>query len=143
MLCAAFHTLHDALSFPHTVVHSFLWLHCILSIDIHCLAVRLLPGGTAINQNALSFHVSVFVCMCVCVHMCLCVSMCMCMQICVYILFFCFVFQDRVSLYSPGFPGTHFVDQAGLELRNLPASASQVLGLKACATTARLHLVLL
>jgi hypothetical protein len=28
------------------------------------------------------------------------------------------------------------VDQAGLELRNLPASASQVLGLKACATTA-------
>jgi hypothetical protein len=29
----------------------------------------------------------------------------------------------------------HSVDQAGLELRNLPASASQVLGLKACATT--------
>jgi hypothetical protein len=46
-----------------------------------------------------------------------------------------FVFRDRVSLYSPGCPGTHFVDQAGLELRNLPASASQVLGLKACATT--------
>jgi hypothetical protein len=41
------------------------------------------------------------------------------------------VFQDRVSLYSPGCPGTHFVDQAGLELRNPPASASQVLGLKA------------
>jgi hypothetical protein len=37
--------------------------------------------------------------------------------------------------YSPGCPGTHFVDQAGLELRNLPASASQVLGLKACTTT--------
>jgi hypothetical protein len=30
------------------------------------------------------------------------------------------------------------VDQAGLELRNPPASASQVLGLKACATTAQL-----
>jgi len=43
--------------------------------------------------------------------------------------------RDRVSLYSPGCPGTHFVDQAGLEFRNLPASASQVLGLKACATT--------
>jgi hypothetical protein len=42
-------------------------------------------------------------------------------------------FQDRVSLYSPGCPGTHFVDQAGLELRNPPASASRVLGLKACA----------
>jgi hypothetical protein len=30
----------------------------------------------------------------------------------------------------------HSVDQAGLELRNPPASASQVLELKACATTA-------
>jgi hypothetical protein len=48
---------------------------------------------------------------------------------------FVFVFQDRVSLYSPGCPGTHFVDQAGLELRNPPASASEVLGLKACTTT--------
>ena len=45
------------------------------------------------------------------------------------------VFRDRVSLCSPGCPGTHVVDQAGLELRNLPASASQVLGLKLCATT--------
>jgi hypothetical protein len=45
-----------------------------------------------------------------------------------------FVFQDRVSLYSLGYLGTHFVDQACLELRILPASASQVLGLKACAT---------
>ena len=36
---------------------------------------------------------------------------------------FCF-FRDRVSLCSPGCPGTHSVDQAGLELRNLPASAS-------------------
>ncbi|GAB1287511.1 N-alpha-acetyltransferase 15, NatA auxiliary subunit [Apodemus speciosus] len=35
-----------------------------------------------------------------------------------------------VSLYSPGCSGTHSVDQAGLELRNPPASASQVLGLK-------------
>jgi hypothetical protein len=44
--------------------------------------------------------------------------------------------RDRVFLYSPGCPGTHSVDQAGLKLRNPPASASQVLGLKACATTA-------
>jgi hypothetical protein len=50
-------------------------------------------------------------------------------------LFFLF-FQDRVSLYSPGCPGTHFVDRAGLEFRDPPASASRVLGLKACATTA-------
>jgi hypothetical protein len=49
---------------------------------------------------------------------------------------FGFVFQDRGDLCSPGCPGTHSVDQAGLELRNLPASASRVLGLKACATTA-------
>jgi hypothetical protein len=52
------------------------------------------------------------------------------------------VFRDSVSLYSPGCPGAHFVDQAGLKLRNPPASASQVLGLKACATTARLPLFL-
>jgi hypothetical protein len=44
-------------------------------------------------------------------------------------------FPDTVSLCSPGCPGTHFVDQAGLKLRNAPASASQVLGLKACTTT--------
>jgi hypothetical protein len=57
---------------------------------------------------------------------------------------FCFVlflfvclFPDRVSLCNPGRPGTHSVDQAGLELRNPPVSASQVLGLKAWATTAR------
>ena len=50
-----------------------------------------------------------------------------------FCLFVCF--RDRVSLCSPGCPGTHFVDQAGLELRNPPASASRVLGLKGCATT--------
>jgi hypothetical protein len=57
-----------------------------------------------------------------------------------FFFFFSFflVFRDRVSLCSPGCPGSHSVDQAGLELRNLPASASQVLGLKACATTAQL-----
>jgi hypothetical protein len=48
-------------------------------------------------------------------------------------------FRDRVSLYNPGCPGTHSVDQAGLELRNPPVSASQVLGLKVCTTTAQLH----
>jgi hypothetical protein len=57
---------------------------------------------------------------------------------------FCFVvvfgFWFFETLYSPGCPGTHSVDQAGLELRNPPASASQVLGLKACATTAQLGL---
>ena len=53
---------------------------------------------------------------------------------------FVLVFGDRVSLCSPGCPGTHSVDQAGLKLRNLPVSASQVLGLKACTTTARLDI---
>jgi hypothetical protein len=50
---------------------------------------------------------------------------------------FCLVFRDRVSLCSPGCPGTHSVDQAGLKFRNPPASASQMLGLQACATTGR------
>jgi hypothetical protein len=60
--------------------------------------------------------------------------------------FFCFVlflfFRDRVSLYSPGCPGTHSVDQAVPKLRNPPASDSQVLGLKACAITTRLFFFL-
>jgi hypothetical protein len=51
-----------------------------------------------------------------------------------FFFFFFLVFRDRVSLSSPSCPGTHFVDQAGLELRNLPTSVSPVLGLKACAT---------
>jgi hypothetical protein len=55
--------------------------------------------------------------------------------------FFGLVFQDRVSLCSSGCPGTHSVDQAGLKLRNLPSSASQLLGLKACTTTAWLFLL--
>jgi hypothetical protein len=51
-------------------------------------------------------------------------------------LFVClFVFSRQGFSYSSGCSGTHFVDQAGLELRNPPASASQALGLKAWATT--------
>jgi hypothetical protein len=45
------------------------------------------------------------------------------------------VFSRQGFSVLPGSPGTHSVDQAGLELINPPASASQVLGLKACATT--------
>ena len=35
-----------------------------------------------------------------------------------------FGFQDRVSLCSTGYPGTHSVDQAGLEIRDSSNSAS-------------------
>jgi hypothetical protein len=52
-----------------------------------------------------------------------------------------FWFFETGFFCSPGCPGTHSVDQAGLELRNPPASASQVLGLKARATTARLNVM--
>jgi hypothetical protein len=104
-----------------------------------------------------SVSVSVHICLCMyVVCMCVCTVECKCLQrpevlhpLTIQVLlhppvrvttqltpifFFFFFFQDRVSLYSPGCPGTHFVDQAGLELRNLPAS--QVLGSKACTTTA-------
>jgi hypothetical protein len=57
----------------------------------------------------------------------------------IFIFIFFFFFQGRVSLCSPGCPGTHSVDQADLELRSLPASVSQVLRFKACATTAWLR----
>ena len=52
----------------------------------------------------------------------------------VYLLGFFFVclFFLRVkdTLYSLDCPGTPYVDQTGLKLRNPPASASQLLGLK-------------
>ena len=60
-------------------------------------------------------------------------SFCCC---CCCFYFHFLVFHVRVSLCSPGCPGTHSVDQVGLKLRNPPACASQALGLKACTTTA-------
>jgi hypothetical protein len=36
---------------------------------------------------------------------------------------------------SPGCPGIHYIDEAGLKLRDLLASISQMLGLKASTTT--------
>jgi hypothetical protein len=50
---------------------------------------------------------------------------------------FCFVLFFETGFLCvalPGCPGTHSVDQAGLEFRNLPASASRMLGLKAGTT---------
>jgi hypothetical protein len=50
-------------------------------------------------------------------------------------LFVCFVFKTGFLYVSLAvLELTLYVDQAGLVLRDLPASASQVLGLKACAT---------
>jgi hypothetical protein len=49
---------------------------------------------------------------------------------------FFFFFETRFLCIALAPVELTFVDQAGLELRNLPASASQVLGLKACTTTA-------
>jgi hypothetical protein len=58
-----------------------------------------------------------------------------------FFVLFCFVlfFVTGFPLCS-GCSGTQSVDQAGLELRNPPASVSQVPGSKACTTTARLYL---
>jgi hypothetical protein len=46
----------------------------------------------------------------------------------VFILFY--FFETRIFCVASGSAGTPFVDQIGLELRNPPASASPVLGLK-------------
>ena len=74
-----------------------------------------------------------FLCSCMFVLFFVFVCLFVCFLICVYGLIFGF-FRDRNSLYAPGCPGTHSVDHAGLVLRNLPTSASQVLGLKLCTT---------
>ena len=47
-----------------------------------------------------------------------------------------FLFPRQASLCSPGCPGAHCEVQVGFELTNLSAPASQVLLLKACATSA-------
>ena len=60
-----------------------------------------------------------------------CFLFCFVFVVLLLLLLLLLLFRDRVSLYSPGCPGTHSVDQAGFELRNPPASASQILGLKA------------
>ena len=46
-----------------------------------------------------------------------------------------FFFRDMVTHVIPCCAATHSVDQAGLKLRDPPASASQVLGLKEFATS--------
>jgi hypothetical protein len=61
--------------------------------------------------------------------MCVFVVVVVVLFVCLFLFFVCsfvFLFSETGFLCSPGCPGTHFVDQAGLELRNLPASASQV-----------------
>ena len=45
--------------------------------------------------------------------------------------------SDKVSLCVPVCPGTHSVDEADLKLSGLHASASRLLGLKACTTLPR------
>ena len=45
-----------------------------------------------------------------------------------------FFFFETGSPCSHSWPGTHYVDQAGLSLGESLAFAPQVLGLKACAT---------
>jgi hypothetical protein len=58
----------------------------------------------------------------------------------VVVVFVCFlVFQDRVSLCSPGCPGTHFVDKAGLKIHLCLPSA----GTKGVCHHARLLLKIL
>jgi hypothetical protein len=76
-----------------------------------------------------------FVCLFVCLFCFVFVFWVFFLFVCFFVFFFVLVFRDRVSPCSPGCPGTHFVDQAGLELRNQYASASRMLGLKACTTT--------
>ena len=59
------------------------------------------------------------------------------LQVCIFCLF---VWWDKVLLYSFGWPGTHYVDQAGFELTEVHVSASWVLGLRVHITVSPCHL---
>lgn len=64
-------------------------------------------------------------------------ELCCCLFVWDVLLLFLFFCVYMVSLCSPGSPGTPAVDQVGFELRHLPASASGVVELNVCTTTAR------
>lgn len=51
-------------------------------------------------------------------YVCLSVGLCLC--VCVFCFLVWFEFFSRVSLCSPGCPGSFCVDQAGLKLTGLP-----------------------
>ena len=57
------------------------------------------------------------------------------LSVCLSIYMFTLFIQDRVSLFNPDFSRTHSVDQASLDHRDPPVSASLVLGLKTRTTT--------
>jgi hypothetical protein len=61
----------------------------------------------------------------------------------IYLSIYLFIYFGFSRQGFSGCPGTYSVGQAGLELRNPPASASQVLGLLACATTAQPRILFL
>jgi hypothetical protein len=67
-------------------------------------------------------------CLCVCVYVCVSLCMCMCVYVSVYVyvsvsVYVCVCFETG-SLFRPGCPGTHSVDQIAFKLRDLPVSAS-------------------
>ena len=65
-----------------------------------------------------------------------------CLFVCLFGLVLVLVFETEfLCIALAVLELTHFVDQAGLELRNPPASASQMLGLKVYATTPDLRKV--
>ena len=70
------------------------------------------------HQVLLTLLFNVFICL---------LLFCINLGLLIWLVLFCF--WDRVSLFSFGYPYTHYGDQGS------PASASGVLGLKVCATT--------
>jgi hypothetical protein len=53
--------------------------------------------------------------------------------------FFLFFYWDEGPLWSPGCPGTHYVDPAGLELRGLPDAVSPECWGQMCAPQPSCH----
>jgi hypothetical protein len=119
-------------TYIYTYIHIYTYIYTHIYICIYVCIYVYVYIDILFMYLCIMYYLFMYVCMYVCMYLFI--------YLFIYLLVLVLVFRDRVSLYSPGCPGTRSVDQVGLGLRNLPASASQVLGLKACATTARLHI---
>jgi hypothetical protein len=126
--------------YMHTHIHMYMYSIHMYTYYIHVWIYTHIYIYAHINMNIIHIYICIYT-IALCIHsIYMHIYMHTHIHVCIFVFWvFLVVFWDRVFLYSSGCPRTHFVDQAGLELRNPPASASWVLGLKVCVTMPSLY----